>query len=158
MIAVPERTAMSRDRRDLELTVIVPAYNDADGLAGFLPGLIETCLRRGWEIIVVDDGSSDHTVHVLEGFEGRLRVLRNEANLGYGASIKRAIRTARTEWVGTFDADGQHRLEDLEKLVDGAGCCDAVIGRRESCSYTSWLRMPENGSSARSRTSSWGAK
>lgn len=128
--------------RDMALTVIVPAYNDADGLAEVLPRLIAACAARGWQIIVVDDGSTDATPRVLERFGDSILVIRNGLNLGYGAAIKRAVHAAGTEWVATFDADGQHRVEDLERLASEAGCCDAVIGKREACSHASLIRMP----------------
>ncbi|MCX5835237.1 MAG: glycosyltransferase family 2 protein [Deltaproteobacteria bacterium] len=126
----------------IALTVIVPSYNDAQGLRSVLPPLIASCKARGWRIIVVDDGSTDGTSEVLGQFSGEIRVIKNETNLGYGASIKRGIVAADTEWVATFDADGQHRVEDLEKLAAEAGCCDAVIGKRENSSHCSLMRMP----------------
>ena len=126
----------------ISMTVVVPSYNDAEGLRKVLPRLIALCRNRGWRIIVVDDGSTDGTSEVLGQFSGEIRVIKNETNLGYGASIKRGIVVADTEWVGTFDADGQHRIEDLEKLAGEMGCCDAVIGKRENGSHCSLIRMP----------------
>jgi glycosyltransferase involved in cell wall biosynthesis len=126
----------------ISLTVVVPSYNDAEGLRKVLPLLVTSCRNRGWRIIVVDDGSTDGTSEVLGQFSGEIRVIKNETNLGYGASIKRGIVAADSEWVGTFDADGQHRVEDLEKLAAEAGCCDAVIGKRENNSHCSLMRLP----------------
>jgi len=133
------RTAISSI---LEMTVIIPSYNEAKGLNQVLPPLIETCLKHGWRILVVDDGSSDDTVDVLEQFEGEIDVIRNRTNLGYGASIKKGIIATETDWVATFDSDGQHRVEDLEKLAAEVEPYDAVVGKRNMTSHCSFSRMP----------------
>jgi glycosyltransferase involved in cell wall biosynthesis len=107
-----------------------------------LPELVECGRRNGWGILVVDDGSDDGTDEVLHLFSGRIRVLRNSENLGYGAAIKKGILACETEWVATFDGDGQHRIEDLERLAARAGGCDAVIGKRTSRSHGPIFRRP----------------
>jgi glycosyltransferase involved in cell wall biosynthesis len=126
----------------LSMTVVVPSYNEAGGLLRVLPALVECSRRNGWEILVVDDASDDGTEEVLRRFSGQIRVLRNPENLGYGASIKKGILACETEWVATFDGDGQHRVEDLERLATRAGDCDAVIGERTSRSHCSAIRRP----------------
>jgi len=126
----------------LEMTVIIPSYNEANGLKQVLPTLIETCRKHGWRILVVDDASSDATVDVLDRFEGEIEVIRNWTNIGYGASIKKGIIAAETDWVATFDSDGQHRAEDLEKLAAEIGFYDAVVGKRNLESHCSFSRMP----------------
>jgi glycosyltransferase involved in cell wall biosynthesis len=107
-----------------------------------LPALIECSRRNGWEVLVVDDASDDGTDGVLQLFSRTIRVLRNPENLGYGASIKRGIMACDTDWIATFDGDGQHRVEDLERLANRAGNCDAVIGQRTSQSHCSVFRRP----------------
>ncbi|MFW6132941.1 MAG: glycosyltransferase family 2 protein [Planctomycetota bacterium] len=121
-----------------ELTVIVPALNEADAIGDVvaeLRGHLPTAT-----IMVVDDGSEDDTGQVAASVGAR--VVRHRRNLGYGASIKTGIVAATTPYVATYDADGQHRPEDLARLLAVAGSYDLVIGARGRNSHRSWLRRP----------------
>lgn len=126
----------------ISMTIVIPSFNEASGLLHVLPPLIECGRKHGWKIIVVDDASSDGTDGVLQLFSGQIQVMHNRENLGYGASIKRGIMASATEWVATFDGDGQHQVEDLERLASKVGFCDAVIGKRNSQSHCSFFRRP----------------
>lgn len=126
-----------------QLTIIIPSYNDAKGVDVTLSRLLQRERAATWCIIVVDDCSDDNTAEVLARYGDRIKVLRNEQNCGYGASIKRGISAADTEWVATMDADGQHRVEDLERmesLLDEHA--DALIGSRTTDSHGPLLRRP----------------
>lgn len=126
-----------------KLTVIVPAYNDAPGIEKFLPVLIAAAKKHNWEIIVVDDCSTDNTEEVLRSFGSSIRILKNRVNSGYGRSLKNGIIAADTEWVATMDADGQHRIEDLEKMAAELNeNLDALIGRRTNDSHQPLMRRP----------------
>lgn len=128
---------------DKSLTIIIPAHNDSAGLRTFLPELIILCSERNWRIIVTNDCSKDDTANVLAGFGNAIYVINNEQNMGYGASIKRGILAAQTEWVATMDADGQHRIDDLKHLVTCADSgCDAVLGNRRKASHAPLIRRP----------------
>lgn len=125
------------------LTIIIPSYNDANGLRHFLPSLIEEVRTRRWKIIVINDCSTDDTEQVLNEFGTELRAIHNEVNMGYGASIKRGILAAETAWVATMDADGQHRIDDLKTMAAEIGNeVDALIGQRGSDSHVPFVRMP----------------
>lgn len=125
------------------LTIIIPSYNDANGLSHSLPPLIEKACEKGWKIIVVNDCSSDSTELVMNEFGQEVRIIHNEVNMGYGASIKRGILAADTPWVATMDADGQHRIEDLEVMAAAISDeVDALIGQRGSDSHVPFIRMP----------------
>jgi dolichyl-phosphate beta-glucosyltransferase len=93
----------------MDLSIIVPAYNEARRLPSTLEKLIEFCEREcsRWEIIVVDDGSRDGTPRTLKAFAGsaRLRYLRNEVNRGKGYSIRRGVLEACRDLVLFTDAD-----------------------------------------------------
>lgn len=126
-----------------KLTILIPSYNDALGLQRILPDLIKACSKREWRIIVVNDFSNDDSANVLSKFTDEVFVINNETNMGYGASIKRGILAADTEWVATMDADGQHRIEDLERLASFATVnCDAIIGNRTIASHAPINRRP----------------
>ncbi len=124
----------SGSRSARPVTVIVPAFNEAEALQSTLPPVLEHCHRLGWRLVVVDDGSTDGTWEVLRHHAGStdVHVLRHKRNRGYGAAVKSGIRHAKTELVATIDADGQHRPADLEALYDLCVRVDAdmVVGDR----------------------------
>ena len=116
------------------VTVIVPAYNEAASLPTLMPSLVAFVQARGWMLIVVDDGSADDTPSVLAPYAATsgVTVVRHSANRGYGGAVKTGIRAAISDLVVTLDADGQHRLEDLDSLhaeLRRTGA-DMVVGNR----------------------------
>jgi glycosyltransferase involved in cell wall biosynthesis len=119
------------------LTVVIPAFNEAAALPAVLDAL------RGWHvspaIIVVDDGSTDETA-ARARVDG-VTLITHPANLGYGAALKTGIRQATTPFVATFDADGQHGLESLERLWEQRHHADMVVGARSGLNGPVW-RMP----------------
>lgn len=127
-----------------KLTVVIPAYNEADNLITLLSELLELSLENGWSIIVVDDGSTDRTRELLGRFEHHpeLQVLHHKLNRGYGGALKSGLLQAKTELVMTLDADGQHRVEDIGNMLaffqkTGA---DMVVGERPPGSTRSIYR------------------
>jgi glycosyltransferase involved in cell wall biosynthesis len=114
------------------VTIIIPAYNEAETLPPILAQLKE--LYPEAEILIVDDGSSDDTA--LVGAEGGARVLRHPYNKGNGASIKTGLRQATGEIVVIFDADGQHEGRDIRRLVDCLDEYDLVVAARDTRSET----------------------
>ena len=117
-----------------EVTLVLPAYNEAESLSVLLPGLLDYLRKMGWQLIVVDDGSSDATGEVLSAYKDNpgLQVIRHKLNRGYGGALKSGLRAASTEFVVTMDADGQHRHADIERLLFEMLNADAdmVIGQR----------------------------
>jgi len=113
----------------LEVFVGIPAYNEEKNIASVISKL-KTITDK---IIVCDDGSSDSTGEIAEKLGAS--VIRHVKNLGYGAAIKSIFLKAKemkADILVTFDADGQHRIEDVEKLVKPIyeGKLDIVIGSR----------------------------
>ena len=102
----------SQSSRYSDLSIIVPAYNEQDGLGVTLDGLLEAF--PGAEIIVVDDCSVDRTSDVA--MSRNVRVIRHMFNQGQGAALKQGMRAAERAYVAWFDADNEHRCEDLERL------------------------------------------
>lgn len=126
------------------LTIVIPAYNEEVSLREFLPSVLQFCQDKGIKLIVVNDGSTDKTQAVLDGFasSATMLVIRNKKNTGYGGAIKKGIQAADTTYVLTLDADGQHYLEDAEKLFKEitAGDADMVIGNRKGNPGGSYYR------------------
>jgi glycosyltransferase involved in cell wall biosynthesis len=123
------------------LTICVPAYNEVEGIKAALEGL--RAKFQGAEIIVVDDGSTDETFKLAKSVEG-VTVLSHSRNRGYGAALKTAIRYSKGEIIAWFDADGQHRPDDLEKIVKPVleNQMDMVIGARGQGSDVRMDRLP----------------
>lgn len=101
----------------MKTAVIIPAYNEAAGikdtlveLAGFVP--------KEYEILVIDDGSADNTFDIVNGLEySNIKCIRHKKNRGYGSAIKTGCKNASGDIVVWYDADGQHRPEDLMAVV-----------------------------------------
>ncbi|MFO0847742.1 MAG: glycosyltransferase family 2 protein [Gemmataceae bacterium] len=121
--------------RPLSLSLVIPAYNEAavivravDEAAAGLGGLFEQ-----WEVLVVDDGSTDGTGELLARL-GRsvpgLRVLHHPSNRGYGAALRTGFAAARYDLVAFTDADCQFDLRDLGRLASQARTAAVVAGRR----------------------------
>lgn len=97
----------------MRLSIVIPARNEAAGLAGLLPRL--KALVPDAEIVVVDDGSTDATAAVAE--EAGARVIRHPYGMGNGAAIKTGARAAQGEVLVFMDADGQHDPADIPRLL-----------------------------------------
>ncbi len=137
---------------DIFLSLIVPAFNEERRL-GITLEATHSYLERfnfQWELIVVDDGSSDQTSAVVESFKRvvpSISLVRNDTNCGKGYSIRRAVAKARGSVIGFMDADYKTPIEELEKVLPEleAGY-HIVIGSRglpgaRMENPVSWLRL-----------------
>lgn len=114
----------------LPITVIIPAYNEAGGIAEVVERVRAVLAPRPgpWELLVVDDGSADETAPRAEA-AGAV-VVRHPVNRGYGASLKTGIRKAAHDHVVIIDADCTYPPEALPELLDHAAGEDMVVGAR----------------------------
>ncbi len=127
------------------LSIVVPCYNEAENIPVVFPPLLEFAKEHGWRVIAVNDGSRDDTYSLLLQLKEKaphMTVLHHKLNRGYGAATKTGLRAVETEYAITIDADGQHRLEDVEKCFRRIVETDAdlVVGERinnESGGYRS---------------------
>jgi len=130
---------------DPSLSIVVPCYNEAENIPVVFPPLLAFAKERDWRVIAVDDGSRDETRALLLKMKENaphLDVVCHKLNRGYGAATKTGLRAVKTEYAITVDADGQHRLEDVEKCYRRIVETDAdlVVGERinnESGGYRS---------------------
>jgi len=113
-----------------QISLIVPVYNEEESLRGFAPLITDFANEYGFELIFVDDGSTDGSAGILKMLS--LNYIPHHTRRGYGASLKTGVRHAAREFVMFMDADGQHRLEDVLKIAlvaDGQGM---TIGERRN--------------------------
>ncbi len=125
------------------ITVIVPAYNEELGVRSQLDSVRLALQTAGlcYEIIVVDDGSADHTAE--EALKTNVRVLQHQENRGYGASIKTGIVAASYDIIVIIDADGTYPSEQILCIVEKLATADMVVGARiGSDVHIPWERRP----------------
>lgn len=129
---------------DYLLTVVIPVYNEAETLPAFVPAVIDFCRSRNWEVIFVNDGSRDDTRNVLDELApaAHAQVIHHKINRGYGGALKTGIRHVHTPWLVSIDGDGQHQLEDVERIFQFAleNDADMVVGKREGSNASTTYR------------------
>ena len=126
-----------------ELTIIMPVYNERETLREAIADILDTEYPvDGYELLVVDDGSTDGSRELLaEGdWPDHVRVISHGANIGKGAAVQTGLREARGTWTVTMDADLEYSAQDIPKLVEPllAGNVDATMGVRTFGSHTAY--------------------
>ena len=130
--------------------MLIPCYNEEGAVLDTVRDLQEAFkeVTYTWELITIDDGSSDATLSELEkasDFCSQLRVVRHAKNRGYGASLKTGLRYATGELVAITDADGTYPVANLPDLVERAREHDMVVGARtgDNVSYPLIRKIPK---------------
>lgn len=123
------------------LSIVLPAFNEADSLTFLLPQL-----RAAYpddEILVINDGSTDNTESICK--KNKVKVISYPYSQGNGAAIKEGCRHAKGDIIIFMDADGQHSVEDiprlLKKMEQGY---DMVVGARQASTHSSTLKRLGN--------------
>ncbi|HOZ98025.1 MAG TPA: glycosyltransferase family 2 protein [Niabella sp.] len=127
------------------LSIIIPVYNEEGALPLVLPDVMDFVIRNGYHLIMVNDGSKDRSLQVLEQFTNHYdhyKIVSHKLNKGYGGAIKSGILAAETDYVITIDADGQHYLEDVNHLFHYLKETDAdmIVGSRKGLKEASVFR------------------
>lgn len=101
-----------------------------------MPGIIDFCSAKGYQLILVDDGSKDKTLPILTAEAGKhefIQIVRHKLNRGYGGALKSGLSQSETEYSIFLDADGQHLLSDVSnlhtKIVEDDA--DMIVGSRK---------------------------
>ncbi|HUT53058.1 MAG TPA: glycosyltransferase family 2 protein [bacterium] len=115
-----------------DLSIIVPVYNEREAVGGVLDSIRDAGISASYEIVAVDDGSTDGSAEILEKLAaaGRIRVARHGRNVGYGAALKTGISAARGELVMIIDGDGSYPVKHFDEFVGEARDHDMVVGAR----------------------------
>ncbi len=125
------------------VSVVIPAFNEGKAVEGVLKELtriLGECTEE-FEIIIVDDGSSDDTA--AAAYRAGARVVRHRNNRGYGAALKSGIIMAKYDIVAITDADGTYPAEYLPQMIKELEQADMVVGSRTgSAVHIPWIRKP----------------
>jgi glycosyl transferase family 2 len=126
------------------LSLCMPAYNENSNIEDTLEAacvILPEFIER-FEIVVVDDGSTDGTADTVDAYarrDSRVRLIRHEQNRGYGAAVTSGIQSARGDLVAFTDSDGQFSLLDLPQLISRIDGHDLVVGYRHQRA-DNWIR------------------
>lgn len=119
----------------MTLSVILPCFNEEQNIAHSVRDVsswMKSAAIKG-EIIVVDDGSKDKSLLVLEDLKkeiSNLRVIKHAKNGGYGIAVRTGCDAATTDWIAFMDSDGQFEAKDMSLLLEHADKYEFVTGRR----------------------------
>jgi glycosyltransferase involved in cell wall biosynthesis len=118
------------------LSVIIPVYNEEENVTPLTTELMEVLnkLNKSFEVIFVDDGSTDRSLAILKELQKKfrdIRIVKFRRNCGQTAGFDAGIRAARGEVIVTMDADLQNDPHDIPRLLEKIGDFDAVCGWRQ---------------------------
>lgn len=134
----------------VELSVVVPVHNEVGNAAVLAREIAEVMEGRAFELIFVNDASTDDTLDELVALKPeipQLRILSHRKNAGQSRALRTGVKAARAPVIGTVDGDGQNDPADLPKLyrqLTRAGAPEKlamVMGRRASRKDTAWKRF-----------------
>jgi glycosyltransferase involved in cell wall biosynthesis len=125
---------------DPKVSIIIPVYNEAQTIGELVKKIQD--LFYGFEIIVINDGSSDATAEAAR--DAGAIVYSHPYNIGNGAAIKSGIRIASGDILVFMDGDGQHDPLEIEKLLEFSSDYDMVVGARGTNHQASWGRSLAN--------------
>lgn len=125
---VPDQTSSP------ELSVVIPCFNEQGSISATIADLHQNLAALGsYELIVVNDGSTDRSPEILAELareSNHLRLVEHESNRGYGAALKTGIRRARAPLIAIMDADGTYPSAQIPELVRVARQADMAVGSR----------------------------
>lgn len=126
-------TTSHSSQDEILLSIIIPAYNESQAIATTIKKILALPLPK-FELIVVDDGSSDGTAQVASA--AGARVISHPYNIGNGAAVKTGIRSAHGRVLCFLDGDGQHNPDDIPRLLQHIEQYHMVVGARQRGSET----------------------
>lgn len=123
-------------------SIVIPCKNEEASISSVIDDLKSNC--PDFEIIIVNDGSTDKTQEILDKIDD-IKVITHRYSKGNGAAVKSGVRNATNSTVVMMDADGQHKAEDVLKLLNKyEEGFDMVVGSRTNESQASYARLAGN--------------
>lgn len=122
-----------KENLKLSISIVLPCYNEEMSIGrtiAKIKDVLESSNIQEYEIILVDDGSTDNSYTEALKFKTDARILRHEKNRGYGASIKTGIHKARFDWICITDIDGTYDFNQFTDLLKHTKNNDMVVGAR----------------------------
>jgi len=127
---------MVKGTGNLELSVFFPAYNEEENIKSTVEkaiSVLETLNLKSYEVMVVNDGSTDGTAREVESLEKKdkhVRLINRAQNGGYGEALKDGLYNAKYDYIVFTDSDGQFDFSEVKKFIDKADKADIVAGYR----------------------------
>lgn len=118
------------------ISLFLPAYNEEENVAFMVSNacrVLGGIAGSSWEVIVVNDGSTDRTREITLGLsrsEPRVRLVDHERNMGFGSAVRTGIQNSRYPWIFYTDCDGQFDLDEIVRLWERRSEADVVSGFR----------------------------
>jgi dolichol-phosphate mannosyltransferase len=129
-----------------EISVVIPVCNEVDNVGPLAREIVAALEGKAFEILFVDDGSTDGTAEAVRELRHsipQLRLLRHSFRSGQSAAVCSGVRHARAEWIATLDGDGQNDPADIPKLYESRFVAELVMGNRVQRRDT-WLRHAQS--------------
>ncbi len=129
-----------------EISVVIPVCNEVDNVGPLAREIVAALQGKAFEILFVDDGSTDGTadaVRELRASIPQLRLLQHSFRSGQSAAVCSGVRHARAEWIATLDGDGQNDPADVPKLYESRWVAELVMGNRVQ-RRDAWLRHAQS--------------
>ena len=129
-LAVAERAETAEVASSVAVSVVMPAFNEAQMVGVQIERIREVMDRTScpYELIVVDDGSTDGTANVVR--QHAVQLIEKKYNRGYGAALKTGIAAAKYDWILIIDADGTYPAESIPNLLQALPEYDMVVAAR----------------------------
>jgi glycosyltransferase involved in cell wall biosynthesis len=129
---------------NIQYSVVIPLKNEEENVQDLLDELepVMSSIQKPWEVLCIDDGSTDRTLEILRSIASKkpwLRILAFDKNYGQSSAFDAGFKAARGEYILTLDGDRQNDPQDIPRLVKEADSCDMVCGRRINRQDT-WIK------------------
>ncbi len=124
----------------MNFSLLIPCFNEEDAIEQTVQHIIDTVPNDiEYELVVIDDGSSDKSVDILQDLKSKhenLTILTHQQNRGYGAALKTGINAVQSEYIVITDADGTYPNHRIPELVSLCADQDMVVGSRTGSDVT----------------------
>jgi glycosyltransferase involved in cell wall biosynthesis len=111
------------------ISVVIPAHNEEKAIGAVLDELRAVLKGQTYEIIVVDDGSTDNTAKIVQEKDS-VKLIQHPYNKGYGTALKTGLKNATNDLILTIDGDGSYPVKAIPELLKEADKYDMVVGAR----------------------------